>query len=189
MQKENKPFVRFKKLVPNAVIPHRAHHNDAGLDVCAIENGCIHAGKDGIIKTGLSIAVPDGWVAIVKEKSGLATTRKISVGACVIDSGYRGEILIHLFNNDATLPFTYGMGLKVAQLVVVPCWIGQPVEVEELEETERGEGRFGSTGDKISPMSLKRSVDDCPDWVNFEDSWLDNEEAHIKRKPETRDDW
>ena len=142
-------WMKVKKLMESATIPQRAHDTDAGLDMFTCENGCIHANKDAIVKTGISIAIPDGWVAVVKEKSGRATKNKLTIGACVIDSGYRGEILIHIFNNNSELPFTYGIGEKIAQLVVVPCWTGQPEEVEMLDETERGEGRFGSTDDKL----------------------------------------
>jgi len=142
--------MKIKRLHENATIPHRAHDTDAGLDVCTIENGVIHVGKDAIIKTGFSMALPDGWVAMVKEKSGRATKNKLTVGACIIDSSYRGEVLIHLFNNDPLIPFTYGMGEKIAQLVIVPCWTGTPEEVEELDDTDRGEGRFGSTGWRVT---------------------------------------
>ena len=137
--------LKIKKLVDNAVIPIRAHNTDAGLDLYTIENGVIHYGSDAIIKTGVAVAIPNGYVGIVKEKSGRAVKNKLTVGACVIDSGYRGELLIHLFNN-SNLPLTYGMGEAIAQLVIVPCWMGQPEEVDDLDETERGDGKFGSTG-------------------------------------------
>lgn len=138
-------MMKVKFLHPNAIVPTRAHDTDAGLDVFTIENGVINAGKDGIVKTGIAISIPHGWSAIVKEKSGRSTNNKLTVGACVIDSGYRGEILIHLFNN-GDIPFTYKAGEKIAQLVVVPVWTGYPEVVDELDETPRGEGRFGSTG-------------------------------------------
>jgi len=136
--------MRIKRLHENAIIPHRAHETDAGLDVYCIENEVIQPWSDKIIKTGLSMSIPDGWVAIVKERSGNATKKKITVGACVIDSGYRGELMIHLFNN-SDIPVTFVMGDKIAQLVVVPCWVGQPEEVESLDETSRGEKGFGSS--------------------------------------------
>lgn len=165
-------YLKVKLLHPNATVPHRAHDTDAGLDVFAVENGCVHAGKDHVIRTGISVAMPDGWCAVVKEKSGRATKNKLTVGACVIDSGYRGELLIHLFNN-GDLPFTYGIGEKIAQLLIVPVWTGQPEVVEELEDTERGEGRFGSTGDIIAGHQRR------------------NENIQPADRPpyETRDDW
>jgi len=138
--------IKIKKLRENATIPTRGHASDAGLDLYTIENGCIHGGEDGIVKTGIAIGIPTGYCGIVKEKSGRATKNKLTIGACVIDSGYRGELLIHIFNNDSVIPFTYGIGEKIAQLLVVPYHSGTPVEVDELDDTERGEGRFGSTG-------------------------------------------
>jgi len=137
-------WMKVKRLYGEAKIPTRAHNTDAGLDVYCVENVVILAGKDHLIKTGISIAIPDGLVAVVKEKSGIATKKKVTVGACVIDSGYRGELMIHLFNN-GNIPATFVMGEKIAQLVVVPCWTGQPEEVESLDETPRGDGGFGST--------------------------------------------
>lgn len=139
------PFMKVVRLDTNAIVPERAHMGDAGLDVFNCENVAILAQSDKVIRTGISIAIPNGWVAVVKEKSGRATKNKLTVGACVIDAGYRGEVLIHLFNN-SDIPVTFNIGEKIAQLVVVPCWTGQPEEVNILEDTERGEGRFGSTG-------------------------------------------
>jgi dUTP pyrophosphatase len=142
---DNCSFMKVKLLHENAIVPQRAHSTDAGLDVFCVENCVVMNGSDAIIKTGISMSLPDGWVAIVKEKSGIATKKKLTVGACVIDSSYRGEILINLFNH-GSIPATFNIGEKIAQLVIVPCWCGQPVEVEELDETERGAGKFGSTG-------------------------------------------
>jgi len=143
--KPNVPFMKVKLLHENAIIPHRAHDTDAGLDIFNIENIAVMANSDNVIRTGISISIPNGWVAIVKEKSGRATKDKLTVGACVIDSDYRGELLIHLFNN-SDIPVTFNIGEKIAQLVIVPCWCGQPEVVEELDDTDRGENRFGSTG-------------------------------------------
>ena len=191
-------WMNVKKLHPNAQLPHRAHDTDAGLDLFTIENGCVHVCQDAIVRTGISIAIPDGWVAIVKEKSGRATKDKITIGACVIDSGYRGELLVHVFNNDSKTPFTYSTGEKIAQLVVVPCWTGQPEWVNELEETERGEGRMGSTGnyrhkaectcktqkipgipndEPLCPWcqfqhdNLNRAIEDLSHEIEFDDYW------------------
>lgn len=139
-------MMKVKRLHPDAILPSRAHDTDAGLDVYSLDSLCIFAQGDAIIRTGFSMSLPDGWVAIVKEKSGRATKDKLTLGACVIDSGYRGEVLIHLFNNNTELDIEIEAGQKIAQLVVLPCWCGQPEEVETLDETERGEGKFGSTG-------------------------------------------
>lgn len=158
-------WMKVKRLHDNAKIPTRAHDTDAGLDVYCVENEVIREHGDKLIKTGISIAIPDGWVAVVKEKSGIATKNKVTVGACVIDSGYRGELMIHLFNN-GDIPATFVMGNKIAQLVVVPCWTGQPEEVEDLDNTPRGDGGFGSTdldirgvkpGELIGGILIKKS--------------------------------
>ncbi len=173
-------WMKVKKIHDNAIIPQRGHTTDAGLDVFAIENGCVNPGKDGLVRTGISMAIPDGWVAIVKEKSGRATKNKITIGACVIDSDYRGELLIHLFNNDPDLPFTYGIGEKIAQLVIFPCWCGVPEEVDELNDTERGDGRMGSTGDTFEQAM----------WKSLHGSKTG--EIPLNKTPpklETRDDW
>lgn len=137
-------WMKVRFLHENAICPTRSHRTDAGVDVYCIENEVVMPHTDKIIKTGISMAIPDGWVAIVKERSGNATKKKVTVGACVIDSGYRGELLIHLFNN-GDVPATFIMGDKIAQLVIVPCWNGEPEVVEELDDTPRGDGGFGST--------------------------------------------
>ena len=92
-------MMQVKLLDERATAPTRAHDTDAGLDVYALEDVTIKTQSDAVIRTGISISIPDGWVAIVKEKSGRAVKDKLTLGACVIDSGYRGELLIHLFNN------------------------------------------------------------------------------------------
>ena len=148
--------VKIKKIHSNAIIPSRAHNTDAGMDVYwdgRTKNGDgevntlinLWPNDDIVLRTGISMALPDGWVAIVKEKSGRATKDKLSIGACVIDSGYRGEVMIHLFNfgRDKVELKIYE---AIAQLVILPCWTGQPEEVEDLDETKRGDGGFGSTG-------------------------------------------
>lgn len=186
---EDPPFMCVKKLHDNAVIPHRAHGTDAGLDVFTIENGCIHPDQDGIIRTGIALSIPQGWTAIVKEKSGRAVNDKLSVGACVIDSSYRGEILIHMFNH-GEIPFTYKIGEKIVQLVVVPCWTGQPVEVDELDDTERGEGKFGSTGltDKDAHEAMKNMAESAgesvADIINEANSAWQGDHADEVRKLE-----
>lgn len=137
--------MQVKRLHPNAIIPTRAHDTDAGLDIYSLHNVTFKPGEDKVFHTGIAMAIPEGWCAIVKEKSGRAVNNGWTVGACVIDSDYRGELLIHLFNNSDDYYFVK-RGEAIAQLVVVPVWTGQPVEVEDLDETERGEGKFGSTG-------------------------------------------
>jgi len=146
-------MMKLKRLSPYAIIPGRAHPTDAGLDVFTkyAHTTWIDPHKDYLIEIGWAMSLPDGWVAIVKEKSGLAWNKKITIGSCVIDSSYRGEIMIHLFNNsDERIEFAPGSA--IAQLVIVPCWCGNPRVVDDLDETDRGEGGFGSTTSKPEPM-------------------------------------
>jgi len=137
-----------KRLHPNAMLPQRAHDTDAGLDVFALDGAMIKSHSDELLRTGFAMSLPKGWCAIVKEKSGRATKQKLTIGACVIDCDYRGEVLIHLFNN-GDKHVVIGAGEKITQLLIVPVWSGNPFEVDELDETERGEGRMGSTGLRV----------------------------------------
>lgn len=177
-------WMKVKKLVDNAIIPTRAHDTDAGLDVYCVENEVVMPHSDKVIKTGISMAIPVGWVAIVKERSGNATKKKVTIGACVIDSGYRGELLIHLFNN-GDVPATFIMGDKIAQLVIVPCWNGEPDVVEELDDTPRGDKGFGSTDYEIDKMT-KSLIDATAESIAEVYRKSFNE---VGNKPENRDDW
>ena len=179
--------MKIKKLTEDAIIPERAHPTDAGVDVFAIEDAEIIAGEDYLFKLGWSCAIPEGWALIVKEKSGRAVKDKLDVGACLIDSSYRGEVHVHLFNNapqdyniievdstnKALLPsfqkkssVKIKKGEKIAQMIMVPIWTGQPEEVEDLDETDRGTGGFGSSGLNSQ----------------FGEDWLQKEREHLEKK-------
>lgn len=138
-------IVKFKRLSENAIIPTRAHKNaDAGMDLYALEDISIapHTGK--LISTGIATSIPKNTVMIIKDKSGLATKFGLESSGGVIDHGYTGEIKGYLFNNsDEVVTIKYGKAF--CQLLVIPCWTGEPIEVTELENTERGAGGFGST--------------------------------------------
>jgi len=138
-------MLEFKKLHPDAVVPKRAHGDDAGLDVYTIEDIRIPARGDMVTGLGLACKFPKGHALLVYNKSGRATKLKLDKGAEVIDAGYRGEIHVHLFNH-SDLNVVIKKGEKIAQLILVPIWAGQPVEVDELDNTERGDGGFGSSG-------------------------------------------
>lgn len=137
--------IRLKRLSSYVTIPVRAHKTDAGLDVFAVDDAVIFAGRDYLFPLGWSVAVPQGYAMIVKEKSGRAVNNKLHVGACVIDAGYRGEVHCHLFNAGST-DVEIKTGEKIAQIIVVPVWIGSFIEVDDLDSTPRGAGGFGSTG-------------------------------------------
>jgi len=137
--------LKFKKLHSDAVIPKRANPGDAGLDLVAIS--AQEESNDTITyKTGLAVVIPDGYVGLIFPRSSIYKTSLI-LSNCVgvIDSGYRGEIQFK-FRCLHTVPDLYVRGDRVGQLVVVPCLQWEAQEVDELSETERGEGGFGSSG-------------------------------------------
>ena len=135
----------FKKLHKDAVIPQRAHLGDAGMDVYSVENVKIAPRLDTVTGLGLACGFPTDFVLLVYNKSGRSTKLKLNKGAEVIDSGYRGEIHVHLFNHSDEWVFI-PKGEKIAQLILMPIWNGIPEEVDELSDTSRGSGGFGSTG-------------------------------------------
>ena len=136
----------FQKLNKSARIPERAHETDAGVDLFSSVKTEIPAGGDAVVKTGLRCLFTDGYVMVFKDKSGRSVKDKLRVGAGVIDSQYRGELLIHVFNHGEK-DITIKKGEKVAQFLILPCWTGQPREVKLIgTETDRGEGKMGSTG-------------------------------------------
>jgi dUTP pyrophosphatase len=138
----------LRRLHPAARPPARAHPGDAGLDLAAVEAGEIAPGGRAAVPTGWAVAVPTGHAGLVVPRSGLARRHGVTVANApgLIDAGYRGELLVLLVNlGDA--PFTYAPGDRIAQLVIVPVALADPVEVDELPPSGgRGEGGFGSTG-------------------------------------------
>lgn len=135
----------IKRLRPTAIIPTRGSAEAAGLDLCSAEPVVIPAGGRALVKTGIAISMPPGYYGRVAPRSGLAVKNGIDVGAGVIDSDYRGEVCVLLFNFGSEA-FTAEVGARIAQLLVEPVVLVQPVEVEELDDTQRGAGGFGSTG-------------------------------------------
>ncbi len=137
--------LRIKKLHPDATLPTFAHVTDAGMDLCTTEPVTIMPGESAAVPTGIAMAIPEGYVGLIWDKSGVAIKRHIKTKAGVIDAGYRGEIFIGVFNIGAE-PQVFNVGDKVAQILIQK--IEQPtlVEVDELDDTPRGTGAFGSTG-------------------------------------------
>lgn len=128
-------------------LPKSARAGDAGVDLVARESGRIEPGGRAAVATGVAVAIPEGHVGLVTARSGLALRAGISVvnGPGIIDAGYRGEIKAILGNTGAE-PFVYQRGDRIAQLVVVAHEIVEFFEVDQLPESERGPGGFGSTG-------------------------------------------
>ena len=140
-------YLNIKLVHENAKLPVRANSTDAGMDVFAINPIIIPPQEDKCVSLGWICEFPEGYALIVKEKSGRAVKNKLDIGACVIDSTYRGEVHVHLFNNSTTEPVIIEAGEKIAQIIVVPVWTGNPKEVDSIDtNTKRGTGGFGSTG-------------------------------------------
>lgn len=136
--------IKIKKLNPEAKLPTYAHAGDVGLDLCALEEITIQPGEHARFWNGFALEFPEGFAAIVKDKSSISKARLHTMGG-VFDAGYRGEYNVHLVNL-SDKPYTVEKGQKVAQLVIFPVAIAELEEVQELSDSSRGEGRFGSTG-------------------------------------------
>ena len=141
--------LKIKKIHPEAIIPQYAHPGDAGLDLFSVEEQIIPPGETRLIKTGISIELPSGTEGQVRPRSGLALKNQITVlnTPGTVDEGYRGEVGVILINHGKN-PFEVVKGMKIAQLVIKPVLRVDVEEVEELSNTKRGSGGFGSTGVK-----------------------------------------
>ena len=137
----------IQRLRPDAVLPARAYAGDAGLDLAACERVELAPGQRALVATGLAVAIPEGYAGFVQPRSGLATKHGITIVNTpgLVDSGYRGELRVVLLNTDAREPFVVEPGMRIAQLVVLPLPAVDPVEVDELPESERGVRGFGSS--------------------------------------------
>ncbi len=139
------PPLLIKKLDPAAKLPTRGSAFSAGYDLYASKETVIPARGKGLVKTDLAIAVPAGTYGRVAPRSGLASKHFIDTGAGVVDADYRGPLMVLLFNHsDADFPVAAGD--RIAQLVVERICTPEVVEVQELDESVRGAGGFGSTG-------------------------------------------
>jgi dUTP pyrophosphatase len=140
--------LRFKRLVPDATLPSRAHDGDAGLDLHAAEAARLGPGERGTVGTGVAAEIPPGHAGLVLPRSGLAARRGIALvnSPGLIDAGYRGEIRILLLNTDREASFDVQPGDRIAQLLLVPFAVAEPIEADELAASVRGEGGFGSSG-------------------------------------------
>lgn len=131
-------------------LPTYAHPGDAGADLRSAEDGVIAPGERKTFRTGVSVAIPDGYVALVHPRSGLAAKHGITVvnAPGTVDAGYRGEIAVTLLNTDLNNAFTVQRGDRIAQIVFQAVERANFIVVEKLPGTHRGEGGFGSTGTK-----------------------------------------
>jgi dUTP pyrophosphatase len=137
----------IQKIHPAAVVPAYAHPDDSGLDLFAVEPCVIERGKTALVKTGIKIQLPPNTEAQVRPRSGLALKHGLTVlnTPGTIDEGYRGEICVIMINHGPE-DFPVEVGAKIAQLVIAPVLRPQITLADSLDETQRGEMGFGSTG-------------------------------------------
>ncbi len=138
-------YIKIKKLKENAVVPSYAHPGDAGMDLYSTENYIVPAGKRQLVSTGISMELPVGYWANIRGKSGLAHKKGISILGGVIEYTYRGEYGVIVLNTGDE-DFVINTGDKVAQVIVTPVATANIEVVEELSDSSRGAGGFGSTG-------------------------------------------
>jgi len=136
------------RLAEGATLPNRAHEGDAGLDLYAVEPAHIGPGERWSVGTGIAVEIPAGHAGLVLPRSGLAREHGIALvnGPGLIDAGYRGEVRVLLLNTDPAEIFRVQAGDRIAQLVLTPVALAEPVEVEALSDSARGDGGFGSSG-------------------------------------------
>jgi dUTP pyrophosphatase len=128
-------------------LPARAYSDDAGMDLTACERVELPPGERALVPTGVAVAIPEGYAGYVQPRSGLAARHGISIVNTpgLVDSGYRGEVLVNLVNTDPRETFVVEPGMRIAQLVILRIPEVEIVEVEELPTSERGVKGFGST--------------------------------------------
>jgi dUTP pyrophosphatase len=140
--------LRVVKLKEDAVVPSRAHAGDAGVDLYACEAAHLGPGERWSVGTGVAVEISAGHGGLVLPRSGLARDHGIALvnSPGLIDAGYRGEVRVLLLNTDPAEIFRVEPGDRIAQLVIAPVAVAEPIEVEALSESARGDGGFGSSG-------------------------------------------
>ena len=129
-------------------MPTYARTGDAGADLTLVEACRLAPGERALVRTGLAVAIPQGWVGLVHPRSGLAARHGLTVvnAPGTIDAGYRGEILVNLLNTDREHPIELAAGDRIAQLLLQRVGLADFVEADSLPESSRGETGHGSTG-------------------------------------------
>ncbi|WP_442784781.1 dUTP diphosphatase [Arthrobacter sp. CG_A4] len=147
--------VQLKMLDDGLEPPSYAHPGDAGADLCAREDVVLEPGERRLVPTGVSIALPDGFVALIHPRSGLATRHGLTVvnAPGTVDAGYRGEIAVTLLNTDRHEAIELRRGDRIAQMVIQRVEYARFVPVQELDGSVRGAGGFGSTGGFGAPQA------------------------------------
>ncbi len=148
--------VLIQRLDPGLPLPSYAHPGDAGCDLYAAQDVDLGPGERALVPTGLAIALPAGYAAFVHPRSGLAARHGVTIvnAPGTVDAGYRGEIKVTLLNTDHQTPVSFRRGDRIAQLVIQQVTPVRFHEVDQLPESARGEGGFGSTGGHAATASL-----------------------------------
>ncbi|MGH3195754.1 MAG: dUTP diphosphatase [Streptosporangiaceae bacterium] len=144
----SEPDVLIKRLDPGVPLPSYAHPGDAGADLATAEDVELGPGERALVRTGLAIALPDGYAAFVHPRSGLAARHGVTLvnAPGTVDAGYRGEIKVTLLNTDRDRPVSFKRGDRIAQLVIQRVERAAFHEATVLPGSSRGDGGFGSTG-------------------------------------------
>ena len=138
-------IVKFKLLVNEARKPKKAHPDDAAFDVFSAQAGTVEPKKWLEFSTGVAMQLPQGFYGKFASRSGLMFKHDVHAFHGTIDNGYRGEMVVRLFNYGGE-PFRVNIGDRIAQLVILPYLQADGIEVDELDDTKRGTSGFGSTG-------------------------------------------
>ncbi|WP_430869095.1 dUTP diphosphatase [Demequina aurantiaca] len=146
--------VLISTTAPDVPLPAYAHPGDAGADITTRVDVTLAPGERATVPTGIKIALPDGFVALIHPRSGLAAKHGVTIvnAPGTVDAAYRGEIAVTLLNTDATQSVTFARGDRIAQLVIQRVERAAFVEVERLPGTHRGEAGFGSSGNSTQPV-------------------------------------
>ncbi|MFD3424438.1 dUTP diphosphatase [Nocardia fluminea] len=144
--------IPLRRLDPGIPVPTRAHPGDAGVDLCTTEDVIIEPGERVLVGTGIAIALPMGTVGLIHPRSGLAAKAGLSVVNTpgTVDAGYRGEIKVCLINHDSRTAIELRRGDRIAQLLVQRVELVDFAEVDDLDDTARGTGGYGSSGGHAS---------------------------------------
>ncbi|HLD01042.1 MAG TPA: dUTP diphosphatase [Candidatus Nanoarchaeia archaeon] len=137
--------ILVKKLTPESILPKYVRDGDAAMDLYANETAIINPQERKIIATGIAMAVPSNYVGLIWDRSGMAANHGIKTMGGVLDPNYRGELKI-ILHNLSSQPFTVEKGMRIAQMIIHSIEPQQILEVQDLDETNRGEKRFGSSG-------------------------------------------
>lgn len=148
MTTPERPEVLVHRLDPGVPLPRYAHDGDAGADLATAEDLALAPGERRLVRTGIALAVPEGWVCLVHPRSGLAARHGLTIvnAPGTVDAGYRGEVMVCLLNTDASRPVILARGDLIAQLVFQRVGLARLVEADDLPESSRGAGGHGSTG-------------------------------------------